>query len=348
LDDKVQAFKQLLADSIKENLYDYVMRNRNKAIEWIEYSEIEVFSIDDKLKYLTFFLKNAHLKEHRFFFWKMDNIQKYTIEHATQMQMLDFIADNRTQKSIKKALYQGYENSINRIGYYPYSDYIFSRSIKNIDLLVRFYAIHPDIKKLIFTDETFFVAIEFILFLKGHYTEKQIGKLFIKDMQDVKEYKSRINNWIDTLRMLQRVNIFNALKKHFIKTKLTTKKLHDEILRVSHIVTYELDSKEIFDYDKKYLSACSIYEELEFKLPSTVKELSLWAKSLHNCMFGYSRKIHQQSSIIYGVFRAEELLYAVELRNLKIIQAKAVSNSVVPSEDIKIINNWLNTKLIAM
>jgi len=260
--------------------------------------------------------------------------------------MLNFVVDNRKEKSIKKALYLGYENSINYIGYYPYSDYIFSRSIKNIDLLIKLYGIYPAIKQHIFTDETFVVAIEFIQFLKRYYTEKQIVKLFVEDMQDIKAYKNRLNNWRDTLRMLQTRNAFNSLEEHFSKVKLTTKKLHDEIVRVFHIVSYELDAKESFEYDEIYLSACSTYKELEFRLPSTVKELSLWAKMLHNCMFGYSRSIHEQRSIIYGVFRAEELLYAVELNGFRIVQAKAVSNNTIPAEDMSIINGWKNNSLI--
>ncbi len=223
LDDKVQSLKNLLLDEAKENLYNYVMMHKSKTIEWIDDKAIKEFSSDNKLKYLTFFLKNSHLKEHRFFFWRMDNIHNHTMKYTTQVEMLNFIVDNRKEKSIKKALYQEYENSINHIGYYPYSDYIFSRSIENIDLLIKLYRIYPAIKQHIFTDETFAVAVEFILFLKRHYTEKQIVRLFIEDMQDVKEYKNRLNNWRDTLRMLQTRTAFKSLEEHFSKVKLTTK-----------------------------------------------------------------------------------------------------------------------------
>ena len=184
------------------------------------------------------------------------------------------------------------------------------------------------------------MAIEFVLFLKRYYTEKQIVKLFIEDMQDVKEYKNRLNNWRDTLRMLQTKNAFNSLDEHFLKVQLTTKRLHDEIVRVFHIVSYELDSKESFEYEEVYLSACGTYKDLEFKLPSTVKELSLWAKMLHNCMLGYSRRIHEQRSIIYGVFRATELLYAVELNGFRVVQAKAMSNRNISDDDMRIIRDW--------
>jgi hypothetical protein len=57
-------------------------------------------------------------------------------------------------------------------------------------------------------------------------------------------------------------------------------------------------------------------------------------------MFGYSRNIHQKISIIYGVFKEKELLYAVELNNFMIVQAKAISNTKVPDKDMELINSW--------
>lgn len=320
LDDKAQPFGKLLLEDAKLNLYKLIISRKNEYKDLLDKKEIEKLSLDDKLKCIK------------------------------QVQMLDFTLKQRQEKSIKKALYQGYENSISRIGYYPYSDYIFSRSIENIDLLIKLYKINPEIKQHIFTNETFSVAIEFILFLKKYYIERQIAKLFIEGMQGVYQYESGLNengldDWRDTLRMLQTPNAFNSLEKHFSKVKLTTKKLHDEIVRIFQLVSYELDTKEIFEYNKKYISACGTYEELEFKLPSTVKELSLWAKILHNCMFGYSKRIHQQQSIIYGVFRAKKLLYAVELNGSRIVQAKATSNMIVPHSDMARIEYWQETNI---
>jgi hypothetical protein len=57
-------------------------------------------------------------------------------------------------------------------------------------------------------------------------------------------------------------------------------------------------------------------------------------------MFGYSKKVHQGKSLIYGVFKDNELLYAIELKNSRIIQAKAVSNSKIPANDMPVIKEW--------
>lgn len=346
LDDSVQTLKQLLVDDAKETLYSYIMLNKSKTIEWVDGKRLKEFSLDERLNYLRYFLKNSHLKEHNFFFWKMENIQHHTIKHTTELEMLDFICLNHKEKSIRKALYKAYENSLKHIGYYPYSDYIFSRTIENIDLLVKLYGIYPAIKQHLFSDETFEVGVEFILFLKRYYSEKQIVKLFIEDIQNAQKYKTRLLYWRDTLRMLYSVDAFISLEEHFTKVKLSAKKLHDEIIRVFHIVSYELDAKEVFEYSDIYLSACGLYEGLEFRLPLTVNELSIWAKILHNCMLGYTRRIHQKQSVIYGVFRANELLYAVELNGFKIVQAKAVFNARVTDGDMRVVDGWKNHSLI--
>ena len=59
-------------------------------------------------------------------------------------------------------------------------------------------------------------------------------------------------------------------------------------------------------------------------------------------MFGYTRTLHEQSSIIFGVFKAEELLYAVEVNNFIIVQAKAVLNTPIPEGDMQVIKDWQN------
>jgi len=183
------------------------------------------------------------------------------------------------------------------------------------------------------------------LFLKKYYTEKQIVKLFIEDLQNKERYKSELNYWQDTLHMLQTINAFNSLEEHFSKIKLTLKNLHDEIVIIFHIISYKSDAKENFEYEELYISACGNYGDLDFKLPSTVKELSFWAKTLHNCMFGYSTRIHNKRSIIYGIFKSRKLLYAIELNAFNLVQAKATFNKNIPENDMTTIHSWKNDRI---
>lgn len=344
IDEKVQPLNKVLLATAKEELCEFILQNKTRDIDWIESDRLQDMKIDDKFKYINFFLKNKRLKEHMFFFWQLDNIHEHTFKYSTQTKMLNFINNNRNQKSLKKSLCNYYENFIEQTGYYPYSDYVFSRTIENIDLLKKLYELHPRIKQNMFTSESFMIGIEFIMFLKQHYSEKQLVRLFTEHIQDVDHYQPRLNNWRDTIRMLERGDAFDSLNEHFLKVKLSSKTLHDEIVRVFHIVSYKLDVKEEFEYDDIYLSACAKHKDLDFRLPKTVAELSLWSKTLHNCMFGYSKNIYQKKSIIYGVYKDENLLYAVELKEFNVVQAKAAFNGVISSDDMEIINSWRTVK----
>jgi len=340
INENVEQFKNLLSLEIKKSLYIYIMQYRTEPIDWIDNSAIDQLSIDEKLQYITFFLKNKQLKEHQFFFWKMQGIDYLDKTYTSQTQMLNLISNHLPQKSVKKALFQGYLDSLEIEGYSAYSDYIFSRVIENTDLLVKLYELHPVIKGALFNKETLTVSIEFLSFLKDYYSEKQIVKLFAINIQDTKTYKHRLGEWSDTLRLVNEINDFGVIQEHFIKVKLTAKKLHDEIIRVSHLVSYILDAKEEFEYKDIYLNACTTYKGLSFNLPKTVQELSLWARTLHNCMLGYKTSIHTNNSVIYGVFENGELLYAIRLKGFQIVEAKASCNRLILEDVNDIVNEW--------
>ncbi len=340
LDESVQQFSKLLPVSAKRTLSEFIFSHRSQEIAWIDEEKIQGYSFDQKLAFIQFFLKHSHLQEHEFFVWNLTFLDQHTIGYPTQLQMLDFIADHRSEKILKKALYSSYEKQIKLGIYSPYSDYTFARTIDNVDFLVQLYHLSPDVKRNLFTEETFNVALNFMQFLKRHYTQKQITNCFMKEFGNLRKYKAALQHLTDTLRMFQTRGILEILDQHFIKVKLTTRALHNEVARISHIASYALQSKEMFDYDERYTQACKKVDDLEFKLPVSVMELGFWARMLRNCMFGYSRRIHLQTSIIYGVFRDDELLYGVEIQNLQITQAKAMMNAKVLEDDMKIIQKW--------
>jgi hypothetical protein len=142
--------------------------------------------------------------------------------------------------------------------------------------------------------------------------------------------------------MMQRENAFLDLERNFLKVKLTTKYLHDEIIRVLHAANFFYEENTVLDYEEGQLSAQGIYDDLVFKLPFSAEELSLWSKILHNCMFGYIGAIQKGNSLIYGIFKNDTLLYVLEFDGTKIVQAKAVSNQPIPHDDMRKIKQWHN------
>ena len=320
-----------------KTLSNFIMEHKSETVFWLKNEDLSTLSSSEKLLCIHYFIKNAHLKEFNFYYWEMGLLHNDTKEHNSELKMLDFIANHRKEKSVKKALYTSYKHAINTKQYNPHSDFIFSRTIDDPNLLVKLLSMDIAVKQNIFTDNNYLEGMELINFLKKHYTEKQICRLFVHDLQNNKQQKQY---WEDILRMIQRDNAFVELERHFIKTKLSIVPLHDEIVRALHIAEFAYRENAVFVYEEQLISTQSVYTDLDFQLPTSVEELSLWSRLLHNCMFAYTESIQNGSCIIYGVFKEEKLLYAIELNEGKIVQAKAIYNQSVSQEDMKKIKAW--------
>ena len=84
----------------------------------------------------------------------------------------------------------------------------------------------------------------------------------------------------------------------------------------------------------------TICNGLKYRLPLSVDELNVWSKLLHNCMFVYASTIRRGNPTLYGVFKDETLLYALELKGKKIVQAYAALNKSIPACDMKKVQKW--------
>ena len=326
---------------VMEVLYSFIMEHKTKEISWMQEKDFDNVPVDKKLQQIHYFLNNLHLKESNFYYWELRLLHKYTKTYPSEIAMLDFICNHRKEKSIKKALYNSYKNAIASKYYDPHSDYVFSRTISDVNLLVKLLNMDPEIKQKIFTDKYYLKGIKLITFLKKHYSEKQICRLFTEDMLDEEKFQY----WKDTLLIIDGKNAFLSLERYFIKGKLTTKYLHDEAMRpFQEYSALKFKKGEIvttvFQYKEQQIMAEGIYNDLEYRLPLSVDELNIWSKLLHNCMFVYANAIRKGSSLIYGIFKEEKLLYALEVKGKKIVQAYAVSNQAIPPYDMKKIKEW--------
>ena len=74
-------------------------------------------------------------------------------------------------------------------------------------------------------------------------------------------------------------------------------------------------------------------DDLKIRLPKNREELSTWGYLLKNCMASYSFDIEENKTRIYGIFRNDEILYALEKRGNLIVQFLGKFNKQVPYED---------------
>lgn len=130
------------------------------------------------------------------------------------------------------------------------------------------------------------------------------------------------------------------IREHYQKSQPDFGALHDEFIRLNRFHKTSLRHKVQFDYAPNDLAAVCERKTFTFRLPKTVYMLDEWANKLHNCMFGYAKNIHLRKTIIYGVFAEDELKYAVEISDLRIVQALGKFNRSIGDEAMSEISEW--------
>ena len=79
---------------------------------------------------------------------------------------------------------------------------------------------------------------------------------------------------------------------------------------------------------------------MEFRLPTNGDALAQWAHTLHNCLKGYIDVVYFGYVAIYGVFKDNTLMYAVEISDGKIGQMSGKYDVPIASKDAEVIEQW--------
>ena len=323
---------------------EHIMANKVSSIDWLDVSAMDNV---DQMHTILFFLRRPTLRELDFVYWDLTGMPKPDRRSSTCMEMLCFVRNGRTEKSIKRAQLRHYEIALKHGVYDPKFDYIVSRIFQDPNLLTKLVGLyHPKIKKTIFQTLPPKQCIGIFKFFRRHYSEKQLSDFFVRYMNDPKTFGASFALWRDTLQMLQIGENFTAFKRHFSKVPLNPKALHDEVVRISDLADIEKAGNLVFDYTPKALAARMKCGELSFELPADATQLHRWAKEMKNCMFSRAERIASGRSVIYGVFKAKKLTYAVEVADGKIVEAKGRANTPVPEEDLSVIYRWHRSNAI--
>ena len=343
--DKATLIKSLMDEELKKVLYVFILNAPIDEIAWIEAEKLDKLSLEEQIKLLSFFLENDHLKEYDFFYW--DNFlifRDISKKHPSVKELLSFIFNHRQEKSIKKAYFDSYERSMEIYSRYNnMADHIFSRHIEDRNFLLELIKMDIEVKHVLF-DEVSMITVEYFLeFLRERYTQKAVTKLFT--VLDQRNF--RHNNIVRDTIWMCRGETMNFIREHFRKVPLTFQRLHDEFIRINTMRKVALHGKAEFVYEENDLHAQVKKDLFEYRLPETIQILQNWSQQLHNCMYGYSRSIHEGRTIIYGVFKDDILKYAIEIRGNKIVQALGKHNSRIGVEDRVEIDLWFKEVYIA-
>lgn len=320
----------------------HIMSNKVTSIDWLDVSAMDSV---DQMHAILFFLRRPTLRELDFVYWDLTGMPEPDWRSSTCMDMLCFVRNGRTEKSIKRAQFQHYGIALEHGVYEPKFDYIVTRVFQDPNLLTKLIGLyHPNIKKTIFQALPVKQCIAIFKYLRRHYSEKQLGTFFVLHLNDPQTFQESFRLWRDTLQMLQGEESLKSLEHYFSKVPLKPNALHDEVIRVMHLADFEKKENMHFDYRQKALEAQTRVDELVFQLPADAGQLHLWARQLKNCMFSRAGRIASGNNQIYGVFKDQKLIYAVEVNSDMIIEAKGVANAPVPEQDYNTIRHWYRTR----
>ncbi len=310
---------------LKDLLAENILKN-------IKFNDLELETIflkyhffkKNKLQIIINFLRNKHLKDIELCFTTND-FNKKTIK-----EYIEYIANFQKSKSLLKSLYQGFMKDIDKNIYNYKSDFIIIRSFKDINFISNLIKNRNSYKHIL-NDEYISIKdfIDFIIWLQKFYTQKQVASLFLKRNMD-SLFSDLFKMGIDLNK-----NQKEYLMNNFHKESCNIKSIHDELVRLYNLNRnlYKPYFFKGFSYtDEDYKFEMEI-NDLEIRLPKNIKELSTWGYLLKNCMASYSFDVEENKTRIYGIFRNDEILYALEKREKSIVQFLGKFNKQVTYED---------------
>jgi hypothetical protein len=330
IEGKYYRVNRIFKNKIYSKMVELIVKQPIKSIEWLNR---EVRSMEQ----LTFFLKYPNIRSKDIFFWKSKELFLEFLKHYTDVEsFLDFFLNHRSEKSLRKAQFISYEKMMKSLGYNPMADYIFSRTIHDENHLLKVLNMDIEIKQLLFDGCQIDAIIDFINFLKNFYQDKHIVTLWLSiNKNDLAHFLLR-----DSSELFLNEDIRNELYKKFRKTPLNIKAIHDELIQHSQNFN-KLKRKELtFSYSDTLLKVQGMRENIEYRLPRSNKELYSWGGLLHNCLFSYDRSILNHRSTIFGLFIDRQLMYAIEIRKNKIVQASTTYNKHLDNSVREKIDRW--------
>ena len=293
------------------------------------YFKSKILHKTSSIEEFAYFVTNHQLLDIEFYKWKdidlLPNDKKFTI-----IDGLDYVLNYRVEKTLKKLVFENYKLQLKE---YKCYDFIYIHSIakyiKDVNILNRM--INIDLKSHIDMMNNSYYLISYVEFLSSKFTDKQIENLFIS-------YSKKELFWL-----IDSVSIFSEVIDYldeFEVTKCKVENLHDDIIRFHQIILNKhlIDVK--FDYEDKFLNACTNIEDYQIKLPFDGMELYTWSNKLQNCLSGYWKPILEKRTIVYGFFIDNEIKFAVEIKNNKIVQSKSKYNQDLQIRETSLVMGW--------
>ena len=329
---KAETKKRRLFAKLERNLIDFILEKPFVALKWLTSQSPSTLTNINSIEKVGLLLRSPSIQDLDLLHWELFKELDVHLKNCHSIEeLLKCVINHKKQKTVLKTFFKSYLYGIENKKYYnPKADFVFSRTIENVDFLASVIG-QNSIKSKLFKKSNVSDAIWLIKFLKTRYKEKNIVALVNNEIMDYEHF------WQDSISMASMNK--TALEQHFKRVKCKIREIHDEISRCLKIQRIR-NIKSPFHHTDIDLQRQSEVKEFSFKLPIDTLELFRWSEILDNCMFSYEDQIRTHKSAIYGVFKNEELHYALEIIDGDLIQAFGYKNCRVPKKDMDIIDIW--------
>lgn len=214
-------------------------------------------------------------------------------------------------KSVKKAVFYRYKSLIKKLRYNYYIDLLVLNAINDVNLQRELIKKATNLNTVFYSNDN--EILEFAKFLKDNFTQRKVYNFLQRTIKS--------NNLIDYISFFRR----NEIKK------IDSRSIENTLLKAVGKIEY------IYKFERIYK-----FKDFIFELPKTSLDLLEYSIKLRNCLDSYI-KIHNNKSLIFGVYKENKLKYAVEfdLISEKLVQVSGFANSRIESEDYKIIVDFI-------
>lgn len=278
-----------------------------------------------KRKQFPFILNHYNLKDLKFMKWTNTDYlteESYTIETA-----LEKISNGKSTKSVKKAIFKNYENQMKyNKKFNPNFLNLVTSKIDDVNHIVTLLKL--EINHDYFED--YELLGKFFNFLLDRYTQKQVVYFF-----------SNINSELtlrDTIWMFKSLRYY--LDASIEKVNCNLDQIHNQFIKLSKKLEYEKKELIKYVYSDDQLNYLKEIDKYTVRVPENNYELFAWSDILENCLSSYEYFIESQRTTVYGFFIKNKLIFTVEIKDNKIVQAYRKYNQPLDISENSILRKW--------
>ena len=337
---KASKLKSHLTQEAKKALFTYAIDHLPAKLVDLDKEQI-LGSSFDKFSLLEFFLRHDYVRDAELFMCSSELLSRLD-KPVTIGELLIQIAQDKSHPNIMQALFASYERNKKELRSDLDFNYIIIQSFEDEDFIIELLSQPLSYKKNLFRGYSIEVYLTILKTLEYFYTQKELFELFYQATLCAN----------DAIQLQQSFSILAQgdlewYEAHFKKEDNSVSFLYESISRLKkeRIDSYKHDPLKAFKYEAHQIHAQTKENDLDFKLPQNFQELQHWSELLNNRIFADLKFIVNKERVIYGVFKDNQLLYAVKIEDNEIIQARTISNKFVPTRDMRIIDAWNKNSL---